>query len=191
MIAVAGTLLLVSLFAAACGSEDEPEGEDFATEANTICTDATRAIGDVNLTQGFEQDEADTIERIETVMPIREQALADLEALEPGAEQADAYDEYLGHRADQLARRPRAGGGTIRRGRVRGANMAPCCVEMSDLSENARLALDSLETKPALNTPALIAQNEGIEREEAEAGLAELAEAGLARQSMMGWKLRR
>lgn len=69
--------------------------------------------------------------------------------------------------------------------------MAPCGLEMSDLSENARLALDSLETKPALNTPALIAQNEGIEREEAEAGLAELAEAGIARQSMMGWKLRR
>jgi hypothetical protein len=69
--------------------------------------------------------------------------------------------------------------------------MAPCGVEMSDLSDNARLVLDSLETKPALNTPALIAQNEGIEREEAEAGLAELLEAGMARQSMMGWKLRK
>lgn len=72
-----------------------------------------------------------------------------------------------------------------------GANLAPCGLEMSDLSEQARLVLDSLETKPALNTPALIAQNEGIEREEAEAGLEELADAGLARQSMMGWKLRR
>lgn len=69
--------------------------------------------------------------------------------------------------------------------------MAPCGLEMSDLSEHARLVLDSLETKPALNTPALIAQNEGIEREDAESGLAELAEAGMARQSVMGWKLRR
>ena len=62
---------------------------------------------------------------------------------------------------------------------------------MSDLSENARLCLDSLETKPALNTPALIAQNEGIEREQAEEGLGELLEAGLVRQTAMGWKLPR
>jgi hypothetical protein len=62
---------------------------------------------------------------------------------------------------------------------------------MTDLSENARLCLDSLQTKPALNTPALIAQNEGIERGEAEAGLAELKEQGLARETAMGWKLPR
>lgn len=62
---------------------------------------------------------------------------------------------------------------------------------MSDLSENARLCLESLETKPALNTPALIAQNEGIEREEAEAGLSELLGSGLVRQTAMGWKLPR
>lgn len=62
---------------------------------------------------------------------------------------------------------------------------------MADLSENARLALDSLETKPALNTPALIAQNEGIEREDAERGLEELLEGGLVRRTAMGWKLPR
>ena len=62
---------------------------------------------------------------------------------------------------------------------------------MSDISENARLVLDSLETKPALNTPALIAQNEGIEREDAEAGLEELLALGKVRQTVMGWKLPR
>jgi hypothetical protein len=62
---------------------------------------------------------------------------------------------------------------------------------MSDLSENARLVLDSLETKPALNTPALIAQNEGIEREAAEQGLEELLALGRVRQTVMGWKLPR
>lgn len=62
---------------------------------------------------------------------------------------------------------------------------------MSDLSENARLCLDSLQTKPALNTPALIAQNEGIERSDAEAGLSELKDAGLVREGPMGWKLPR
>ena len=53
------------------------------------------------------------------------------------------------------------------------------------------LALESLETKPALNTPALIAQNEGIERSAAEQGLAELEIAGLVKESVMGWKLKR
>ena len=62
---------------------------------------------------------------------------------------------------------------------------------MSDISDNARLVLDSLETKPALNTPALIAQHEGIEREAAETALAELAQVGLVRETVMGWKLPR
>lgn len=62
---------------------------------------------------------------------------------------------------------------------------------MTDLSENARLVLDSLETKPALNTSALIAQNEGIERGSAETALGELLVAGLVRQTAMGWKLPR
>ncbi len=60
---------------------------------------------------------------------------------------------------------------------------------MTDLSENAKLVLDSLETKPALNTPALIAQNEGIERAEAEQGLDELLAIGRVKKSPMGWKL--
>ena len=62
---------------------------------------------------------------------------------------------------------------------------------MTELSENARLALESLETKPALNTPALIAQNEGIERSEAEEGLAELKAAGIVKNSVTGWKLKK
>ena len=60
---------------------------------------------------------------------------------------------------------------------------------MTELSENAKLVLDSLETKPALNTPALIAQNEGIDRAEAEQGLDELLAIGRVKKSPMGWKL--
>ena len=60
---------------------------------------------------------------------------------------------------------------------------------MTKLSPDAGLVLESLETKPALNTPALIAQNEGMAREAAEAALEELLAAGRARQTMMGWKL--
>lgn len=61
--------------------------------------------------------------------------------------------------------------------------------ESSELSADAGLVLESLETKPALNTPALIAQNEGMEREATEAALEELLAAGRVRQTMMGWKL--
>jgi hypothetical protein len=62
---------------------------------------------------------------------------------------------------------------------------------MTELSNNARLVLDSLETKPALNTPALIAQNEGIDRVDAEQGLEELLGLGLVRKRPTGWKLAR
>lgn len=71
-----------------------------------------------------------------------------------------------------------------------GVDLAPFHAAMTELSQNAKLALESLQTKPALNTPALIAQNEGIGRTEAEAGLAELKEAGLVKESAMGWKLK-
>ncbi len=60
---------------------------------------------------------------------------------------------------------------------------------MSEMTENARLCLDSLQTKPALNTPALIAQNEGIERADAEQGLDELLALGRVRKRPTGWKL--
>jgi hypothetical protein len=60
---------------------------------------------------------------------------------------------------------------------------------MTELSENAKLVIDSLETKPALNTPALIAQNEGIDRADAEQGLDELLAIGRVKQRPTGWKL--
>lgn len=51
--------------------------------------------------------------------------------------------------------------------------------------------LQSLQEKPALNTPPLIAIDLGIEREEAERSLEELREAGKVRHTVMGWKLPR
>jgi hypothetical protein len=69
------------------------------------------------------------------------------------------------------------------------ANLAGCRVAMTELSRNAELVLDSLETQPALNTPALIAQNEGIERADAEQGLDELLALGRVKKRPTGWKL--
>jgi hypothetical protein len=58
-----------------------------------------------------------------------------------------------------------------------------------ELSENAKLVIDSLTNQPALNTPALIAQNEGIERADAEAGLDELLALGRVKKRPTGWRL--
>jgi hypothetical protein len=58
-----------------------------------------------------------------------------------------------------------------------------------ELSENAKLVIDSLENQPALNTPALIAQNEGIERADAEQGLDELLALGRVKKRATGWRL--
>ena len=99
--AVVGTLMLIATIAA-CGGDEEPQGEDFATEANAICAEATSQIATTNLEEGFEQDEKDVIERIGMFVPIREQALADLEALEPPADQAEAYEQFLASRGDQV-----------------------------------------------------------------------------------------
>jgi len=61
----------------------------------------------------------------------------------------------------------------------------------SSISETAQLVLASIQNHPARNTPPLIAQHEGLEREETETALAELLDAGLVRHTAMGWKLPR
>ena len=78
--------------------------------------------------------------------------------------------------------------------RHRGAGSGNLPLRMSDLPEmtpDAELVLESLTERPTLNTPALIAQHEGIEREQAETALAELVDLGLVKQSPLGWKLKR
>jgi hypothetical protein len=70
-----------------------------------------------------------------------------------------------------------------------GPHLAGCRIAMTELSNNAKLVLESLETKPNLNTPALIAQNEGIDRAEAEQGLDELLGLGRVKKRPTGWKL--
>lgn len=61
----------------------------------------------------------------------------------------------------------------------------------SQTDETTDRVLQSLQEKPALNTPPLIAIDLGIEREEAERALHELEADGKARQTVMGWKLPR
>ena len=61
----------------------------------------------------------------------------------------------------------------------------------TDADRAVERVLESLRERPALNTPALIAQDLGIERDEAERALETLKADGTVKQSVMGWKLPR
>lgn len=61
---------------------------------------------------------------------------------------------------------------------------------MSELSETARQVLQSLQEKPSLNTPTLIAMNvDHVEKAKIEAALDELIAAGEVVHNATGWKL--
>ncbi len=61
----------------------------------------------------------------------------------------------------------------------------------TEADETTEQILESLRERPALNTPALIAQDLGIEREETTRILEALKADGVVKQSVMGWKLPR
>lgn len=65
---------------------------------------------------------------------------------------------------------------------------------MSELSDNARLVLQSLEQQPTLNTPSLIETGDvvpaSVDKPEIEAALDELIDAGLVVHRPTGWKLK-
>jgi hypothetical protein len=61
---------------------------------------------------------------------------------------------------------------------------------VTELSDTARQVLQSLQEKPSLNTPTLIAMNvSGVEKPEIEAALDELIAAGEVVHNATGWKL--
>jgi predicted oxidoreductase len=66
---------------------------------------------------------------------------------------------------------------------------------VSELSEMAQRVLESLEQNPTLNTPALIMHgpqiHDEISKEEVEAALHELVEAGKVKHRPTGWRVAR
>ncbi len=97
--------LLLTGALAACGGDDDDsgsEGEDFASQASAVCIDAGDQIADINLDLGYDQDEQDTIKKVTAVSSVREQVLADLEALEPPTDQAEDFDAYLAERQETI-----------------------------------------------------------------------------------------
>ena len=85
---------------AACGGDEE---EDFATQANAICTEGAEVAREINLELGLESATEDVIEFNERLLEARQAGLTDLEALEPPADLSDAYDEYLAAREDLVS----------------------------------------------------------------------------------------
>jgi hypothetical protein len=80
---------------AACGGDDS-DGDDFVAEANAICTDSARERTATQQSPPTNAEEA--LAQNKQQQRIRRQAQADLKALEPSEEAADAYDEFLAKR---------------------------------------------------------------------------------------------
>jgi hypothetical protein len=96
-------VLAVSAGIAACGGDDSEEPadsgtDDFATQANAICSDGAGEAAQVYLELGYSAEEEDVIELRERIRTIRADALAQLEELEPPGEVAEAFDKSLAGR---------------------------------------------------------------------------------------------
>lgn len=100
--AFVGVLILAGVLAACGGDDTEGEGEDLASQANAICFDAGKQVTGINLDLGYDQDAQDTIQKVDAVRSVREEALPELEALAPPADQAEDFDAYLAQRQETI-----------------------------------------------------------------------------------------
>lgn len=92
------------LVAAACGGGDEESAsDDFVAQADEICTNSQRELVGVVEDLGPLESPEDEAERVSALNPIREQTLADLQALEPPEELSADYEEYVALREERLA----------------------------------------------------------------------------------------
>lgn len=91
---------------AACGGDDDEGdggGEDFVAQTDAICEEGAASVRDANLEFGYSTDEEDRLESAQLVLEAREQALSEFEALEPPAEVADDFEQYIAARKDLTA----------------------------------------------------------------------------------------
>lgn len=105
---MAAACALAALTIAACGGEDEDDGgedaaTDYVTVANEACRDSAVGVRDVNLEMGIDFTPKEGAEKIEAQIPVREQALATFEGLEPPAEAASDWDAFVAAYGDVIA----------------------------------------------------------------------------------------
>ena len=99
---------LAGLGVAACGGDSGSDsgsgsGSDFAAQADQICIETQRELVGIAHELGPITSDKDVIPRIEQFTPVREQALEDLEALEPPEEAAASFEEMIELRRERLA----------------------------------------------------------------------------------------
>ena len=102
--AVLAVLATATTFAlAACGSDDEDDGDDFVSEADAVCIDQASQLRDLALErEGPPLDAKTAAAAYEENVPVLEQSQADLEAIEPPSDQSDNWDEYLSLRQERI-----------------------------------------------------------------------------------------
>jgi hypothetical protein len=100
---IALPVIVASIAIAACGDDDDGSGESdstgFLADADAVCVETARELADLALArEAPPSDEQTTVAAIQENVPVLEQALTDLEALEPPPDVSADYDEFLAAR---------------------------------------------------------------------------------------------
>jgi hypothetical protein len=93
--------LALALFGSACGGDgggDRLSEEEFRTQANAICAEYNQKIGDLGSPPSPEEIPG----YVDQVIPLVEDGLAELRALNPPAELEQDYDAMLDETAEAL-----------------------------------------------------------------------------------------
>lgn len=98
--------LLLATGLIACGDDGgggESEGDDFVSQANTLCLENATQFQDIALDVGYEFEIEDRIEGSERRLAVRRDTLAGFEELEPPADQSEAFDDLLAAREENIS----------------------------------------------------------------------------------------
>lgn len=93
--AVLAALALAPALAACGGDDDEEPTPDFPQRADEACAQVAADLADVRGEQGPPASAGDAVQLIELQVPIRQEGLADLQALRPPAELVAPWGEFV------------------------------------------------------------------------------------------------
>lgn len=88
-------VLACALGLTACGSSGEPSADDFRAEADEVCVEQVRNFQEVEDRLGSSTSLEDEAKMQKELLPLREQSLADLEAIEAPEDSEKAWKSYL------------------------------------------------------------------------------------------------
>jgi hypothetical protein len=92
-------VVLMPAFAfAACGGDEDGE-DDFATQADAVCTESARQVNAV-FAEGTPTTQEEAVVADQQLVDVREDELTQLEALDPPEDLAAGYEDFVDARAD-------------------------------------------------------------------------------------------